>query len=74
MPDIYFSDDDSNDELMSKVRFIASNSPNSMKTKKKNTEKTAIIPKNSKGHPKITGKVPRKELTLLLVLFLHQII
>ena len=39
MPDIYFSDDDSNDELMSKVRFIASNSPNSMKTGKKKTQK-----------------------------------
>ena len=64
MPDISFSDDDSDDELTSKVRFITSNSPTLMKTKKKNTEKTAIIPKNSKGHPKITGKVPRKEFTL----------
>ena len=34
--------------------------------KKKKKEKTAIIciPKNSKGHPKIAGKVPRKELML----------
>ena len=45
MPDIYFSDDDSDDELMSKVRFIASNSPNSMKTKKKKHRKNSNYPK-----------------------------
>ena len=34
MPDISFSDDDSDDEWMSKVRFITSNSPILMKNKK----------------------------------------
>ena len=58
MPDISFSDDDSDDELMSKVRFITSNSPTLMQDQK--IEKTATIPQNSKGHPKIAGKVPRK--------------
>ena len=33
MPDIFFSDDDSDDEWMSKVRFITSNSPILMKNK-----------------------------------------
>ena len=51
MPDIYFSDDDSDDELMSKVRFIASNSPNSMKTKKKN-KKQQLSQKIAKGTQK----------------------
>ena len=60
MPDISFSDDDSDDELMrSKVRFITSNSPTLMQDKK---IETAAIPENSKGHPKIAGKVHRKEL------------
>ena len=34
MPDISFSDDDSDDEWMSKVRFITSNSPTLMKNRK----------------------------------------
>ena len=62
MPDISFSGDNSDDELMSKVRFITSSSPTLVKKIKK--EKTATIPKNSKGHPKMAGKVPRKELML----------
>ena len=65
LPDISFSDEDSGDKLMSKIRFITSNSPTLMKKKKtKKQKKTATIPKNSKGHPKIAGKVPRKELVL----------
>ena len=67
LPDISFSDEDSGDKLMSKIRFITSNSPTLLKKKKKNNKKnkkTATIPKNSKGHPKIAGKVPRKELVL----------
>ena len=43
MPDISFSDDDSDDELMSKVRFITSNSPTLMQDKK---IETATIPEN----------------------------
>ena len=69
LPDISFSDEDSGDKLMSKIRFITSNSPTLIKKKKKTTKKqknkkTATIQKNSKGHPKIAGKVPRKELVL----------
>ena len=52
MPDIYFSDDDSDDELMSKVRFIASNSPTSMKTKKKTQKKQQLSQKIAKGTQK----------------------
>ena len=43
MPNISFSDDDSDDELMSKVRFITSNSPTLMQDKK---IETATIPEN----------------------------
>ena len=39
---------------------MISNSPTLKQDKK--IEKTATIPKNSKGHPRIAGKVPRKEL------------
>lgn len=51
MPDISFSDDDSDDEWMSKVRFITSNSPILMKNKNiKNSNyppKQQRVPKNS---------------------------
>ena len=39
---------------------MISNSPTLKQDKK--IEKTTTIPKNSKGHPRIAGKVPRKEL------------
>ena len=45
MPDISFSDDDSDDELMSKVRFITSNSPTLMKKKKTKQKKPSNYPK-----------------------------
>ena len=60
MPDISSSDNDSDDELISKARFITSILPTLMQHKK--IEKNSNYPKNSKGHPKIAGKVPRKEL------------
>ena len=55
---------------VNKVRFISYyikfTNFNEKRKKKEKKEKTAIIciPKNSKGHPKIAGKVPRKELML----------
>ena len=39
LPDISFSDEDSGDKLMSKIRFITSNSPTLIKKKKKTTKK-----------------------------------
>ena len=53
---------------VNKVRFISYyikfTNFNEKRKKKEKKEKTATIPENSKGHPKIAGKVPRKELML----------
>ena len=45
LPDISFSDEDSGDKLMSKIRFITSNSPTLMKKKKNKTKQNSNYPK-----------------------------